>query len=128
MLTKDDFERAALDKPRMEKVTIPGIGEVFIRVLSARARDGFDASVFDGETRNVDNLSARLVVLCLCDETGKVLFPDARAGAATLGNMPTAIIEMLYNQCRALNGIGVANVAALAKNSAATTESDSSTA
>ena len=81
---------------RTERIEVPEMGDhCFLRVMSARVRDAYEESVFDGETRNTDNLGARLVVRCLCDESGELLFGDAKEGEEVLGNMPTTVIERL---------------------------------
>ena len=122
MLTKEDFEKAADQQAKVEKHQLTELhGECYLRVLNGRERDAYDASVFDGATRNVDNLSARLLAVCLCDDKGKPLFDNPTAGAAKIGRLPSPIVERLFNVARKLNGMGADNVEELAKNSDATT-------
>ena len=104
--------------PKVEKVEVTELGDhCFLRVMSAKNRDAYDASVFDGETRNVGNLSARLVARCLCDEDGKLIFDNRGLGEKTLGDAPTNVVEFLYHECRRVNGMGQKAVEEAAKNS-----------
>ncbi len=100
--------------------------DAYIRTLTAKERDAYDASIDDGVRRNVDNISARLVCLCLCDEAGKLLFPDAKEGAAAIGKWPTSIVEPLYHECRKLNRMGKDAVEEAAKNFSPTPDDSSS--
>lgn len=123
-LTREYFEGL---KQRVEKVACLNANDVAcIRTLTIRERDAYDASIDDGVRRNVDNISARLVCLCLCDEAGKLLFPDAKEGAAAIGKWPTSIVEPLYHECRKLNRMGKDAVEEAAKNFSPTPDDSSS--
>ena len=123
-----DRGRFVPSKTQVEKIDVPELEDCcFLAVLTAKERDGYDASVFNGVKRNIDNLSARLVVLCLCDEQGSRLFDNVVEGAKTLGEMPTTIIERLYLECRRINEMTPAAIEDAAKNSETTAGSSSST-
>ncbi len=115
VLKREDFEQM--------KCTVTEVGNLngndvaCIRVMSALTRDGYDASVNDGKRIDVKNLGARLVVLCLCDAEGTLLFDDPVKGAAVIGGWPTTVVEPLYHACVKLNGIGKKAIEEAAKNS-----------
>ena len=114
-LTRDSFDNV---KPTIERVAnLNGNEDAYIRILSASARDAYEASIDDGKRRDVSNLSARLVTLCLCDEHGELLFPNAQEGAAVIGSWPTSIVEPLFDACRTLNRMGPKAIEDAAKNS-----------
>ena len=85
--------------------------------MGARERDRYDNSVNDGERRDIDNIGARLVCLCLCDEAGELMFSDPVEGARAIGSWPTTVVEPLFHACRKLNRMGPAAVEEAAKNS-----------
>ena len=113
---------------RVEKVDVPELGDFcYLRVLTARERDAFDQSTGDPLTKKltVDNITARLVVLCLCNEKGVRLYNNGEA--SHVGDMPTTVIELLYNESRRINGMLPEAVEDAAKNSEETPDSSSST-
>ncbi len=127
-LTKVDFEAYRESKVRVKRVDVPELnGACFIRVLPARERDAYDTSINDGVHRDVTNCSARLVVLCLCDESGQPLFDDIAAGEQLLGDSFTLMVDPLFFECRSFNRIGGAALEEAVKNSEPTGESASST-
>ena len=114
MLTREEFERL---KPTIERIEIPELeDEVCIRTISAKARDAYDNSVNDGERRDFENIAARLVCLCLCDEAGEPFYPDAKEGATAVGEWGTSIVERLFYECRDLNMMGPRDLARAVKN------------
>ena len=125
-LTKEAF--SPTDATRIERIDVPELGDCcYLRVLSARDRDAYEVSMYDGETWKPDNLSARLLVLCLCDEDGVKLFDNAGEGAKVLGDMPGSLIKPLFQKCRDINGMGTEALEQAVKNSEGTTDSDSNT-
>ena len=93
MLNRDDILKVVdLD---VKTVEVPEWnGSVNVRGLTARERDSFEASI--GQSANLDNLRARLVVLCLVDEEGKRIFKDSDANA--LGAKNAQVVNKLF-QC-----------------------------
>ena len=101
---------------KVREVPVPELGEeVYIRLLEARERDAYDNSINDGERRNIENISARLVALCLCDAEGAPMF-GPQEGAAVIAKWPTPIVEPLFHECRKLNRMGKDAVEEAAKN------------
>ena len=113
-LTREQYEGFG---PTIEKVEIPELNDVAcIRALSARARDAYENSVDDGKQRDVANIGARLVCLCLCNEAGELIYPNATEGAVAVGEWSTLIVEPLFHACRKLNRMGKGAVEEAAKN------------
>jgi hypothetical protein len=123
-LTREDFERGIGELVQVKSVPIPELGgEAFVRMLRADSRDAFDRGLFDEEgNRTQENLGARLVCLCLCDEDGVLLYNEATPGATAslLGAWPTPIIERLFQAARNFNLMEKGAVEDAAKNSETT--------
>lgn len=113
-LTKDEILK--IDDVEIRQVSAWG-GHVHIRSITAKERDDFEASVNDGENRNLANMRARLVVKCLCDDAGNLLFDNEIAGAADLGKKSGLVLDRLFEVATALNGMSKKDVEELAGNS-----------
>lgn len=87
-------------------------GDVNVRGLTAKERDHFEASI--GMQSNLENLRARLVVLCLVDDEGKRIFKDSDATA--LGEKNAQAINQLFEVCRKMSGMTDADVEELEGN------------
>jgi hypothetical protein len=89
-------------------------GIVHVREMNAPDDNFYRASLFrvekdaSGKPQGVpqlDNLEVRLLVLCLCDGTGKLLYK--REDIATLGaSMPRRHAKQLFAQAERLNELG----------------------
>jgi hypothetical protein len=80
VLTREEI--FAAKDTKIEAVEIPEWGgTVYVRSMSGRSRDRFDASQFDPATgkaiARTDDFRARYAVLVVCDEAGNLLFTDA---------------------------------------------------
>lgn len=110
---------AAAGKKAPVAVAVPEWGgEVFLRVMTARERDAYEAEMCGqgGAGKiNYDNFRARLVARCLCDESGTRLFSDADIPA--LGESSAPVIRLLFDEAQRINGMTVAEVEDLRKNS-----------
>ncbi len=105
MLNKDDIlSKVDLDIKKV-KVKEWG-GTVGVRGLTARERDQFEASI--GSAANLDNLRARLVVLCLVNDEGQRLFEDA--DAILLGEKNAQVVNKLFDIARNMSGMSDADV------------------
>jgi len=125
MLDRGSFDALTC---RVEKVNVPEIGDsCYLRVMTARERDAYDMSQGDPLTRkvNLEHITARLLVRCLCDEEGERLYADDELDQ--IGNMPSTVTEPLFNECRRINGMTAAAVEDAVKNSEATPGDSSST-
>lgn len=108
------------DGHRRECVPVPEWGgDVYVRTMTGRERDRWESDALpeerDGKP-NLDNIRARLLVLTLCDETGKRLF--AAEDAAALGEQPADVLDRLYDAARKLNRLTTDSEKELEKNSA----------
>ncbi len=104
-----------------ETVAVPEWGgEVLVRGLSGRERDGFEASVLEmrGQDTKVNliNLRAKLVAHCVIDaETGRRLFGDA--DIAALGDKSALALQRVFDVAQRLSGLSRSDVEELAKKS-----------
>lgn len=104
MALNRDAIMAAQDLPR-ESVEVPEWGgSVTIRALPAIEWDAFEASTGLGETRNLANIRARLVGLCLIDDDGKRLF-KTDAEIVELGKKSARVLSRLFDRCKAINAV-----------------------
>lgn len=78
----------------------------YLKPLISADRDAFEASVVgvDGK-RDLYNLRARLVALCLCDEDGKVL-----GTAKQIGLLRADLVGELFTEVRHMNGMDADDV------------------
>lgn len=93
-----------------ESIDVPQFGgEVWIRGLSGKERDKFEATTIiqkkNGIVRNLQNVRARLLVLVLtAEKDGKLLFtPD---DADELGELPGKLLAPLFEIAQNLSGFG----------------------
>lgn len=78
----------------------------YLRPLRSADRDNFEASVVgtDGK-RDLRNLRARLVSLCLCNEDGEPI-----ATADQIGALRADLVGALFDEVRHLNGMDAEDV------------------
>jgi hypothetical protein len=117
MLTKDSILQA--NDLVMELVRVPmWDGEVYIRVMTAAARDRFDKGNIiktdDGFEANFDNLRARLVTLTACDDKGNPLFDES--DASQLGLKSGEAVDLLAQVARRINKLDKKDVEESIKN------------
>lgn len=115
ILNKEDILKASDFKSVEVEIKEWG-GSVFVRTMSGFERDEFEASVI-GKNGSVNhkNIRAKLLVRCICDESGKLLFSEH--DITTLGQKSSKAIDRLFSIAQALNGIGDKEVEELLKNS-----------
>ena len=105
---------------RIEKVEVPEWGGcVYIKSLSGKERDAFEASMFEGRGKNrkenLANLRARLLVRVLVDKSGKRIFQESDANA--LGNKNAQALDRCFTKARELSGMTEEDVEEMVKNS-----------
>jgi hypothetical protein len=111
MITRDSI-LSTTDLNR-EPVPVPEWGgDVFVRTMTGRERDAFEASCNGGA--DMDNIRARLLVRCLCDEHGNRLFTDGDTEA--LGNTPAAPLVRLFAVAQRINKLSKQDFDELSKN------------
>ena len=115
--------QASRSKRVVEAVATPewadADGSVFVRTLSAKERDQWEAEIVkDPKKRDLSNLRAKFVALCVCDKTGELTFVPVDAG--WLGDESAAVIDRLWDAGRKLSGITDEDDEEMVKNLSAT--------
>lgn len=132
MASKKYLNRAeifAQDDLKYEDVQIPEWGGAWVRVrsMSASERDRFEAGMVRGRgrntTTNLENMRARLCLLCMVDESGARMFEEE--DTFPLGGKSAAALDRIFTVARRLNGLGDADVEELTKNSNGDLKDDS---
>jgi hypothetical protein len=112
-----------------EEVFVPQWGgSVFVRTLSGRERDEFEASTVkmkNGKQEpDMANFRARFVALCVVDDNGQRLF-KTRAEIDMLGSKSVAALQLLFNKAQELNSLTEDDVEELTSNFEEAPEEDS---
>lgn len=115
VLGADDLERATVEVPEWGKDAEGNPACVMIRMIMAKERDAFEASMNNGTDRNLANLRARLCALCIVDADGARLFRD-EADIKSLGEKSAKAVDRIFDACRKLNGMTNDEVEELEKN------------
>ncbi len=122
-------EILAQDDLKTEDVQIPEWGDAWVRVrtLNGSERDHWEASIVQQKgktvTRNVENIRARLCLLCLIDEDGNRLFDDG--DMFPLGGKSASALDRIFTVAARLNGLRDSDVEELAGESSAAQNGDS---
>ena len=117
LLTRDDI--ANVDDRQYDEVEVPEWGgSVRVRGMSGTERDAYEASILEqrGNDRRVNlaNARAKLVVRCLVDEGGQLMFtPD---DVRLLGRKSAKALERVFDKARELSGMSEDDVAKLTEN------------
>ena len=94
---------------------------VKVRTLNASERDHFEAGTVQRNgkktTTNLENIRARLCLLCLVDENGERLFQEE--DTYPLGGKSAAALDRIFTVAQRLNGLRDEDVEELAGNSPA---------
>lgn len=127
-LTRDAIIQA--DDRKMERVDVPEWGgHVFVRSLTGRERDAFEADINKPSRKgkgenNFDNFRAKFVALCMVDEDGQQLF-KTRQEIAMLGSKSVAALQRVFNKAQELNGMSDEDVEDLTEDFDQVPEEDS---
>lgn len=97
-----------------EMVTVPGVGEVEIRGLTAAGRDEWEQRIVSARGKTVRNIRASLVALCVYAD-GKPVFTSGDIEA--IGELPAQIVDRLYDVASRLSGLGAKDQEELEGNS-----------
>jgi hypothetical protein len=95
--------------PKPVRVEVPTLdGAVYVRMLTAAEKDRFEAAsvrYVDGKAEAcLENVRARLVGLCACNEGGGRLFTDDDVDS--LGDLPASLIDPIFEAAQKVNGMG----------------------
>jgi len=111
-------EILAIDDLKYEDIEIPEWGGAWVRVrsLNASERDHFEASTVQRNgkrvTTNLENIRARLCLLCMVDEEGNRLFDEG--DTFPLGGKSAAALDRIFTVAQRLNGLRDEDVQELA--------------
>ncbi|WP_461365749.1 hypothetical protein [Candidatus Darwinibacter acetoxidans] len=112
ILKADDIEVRELEVPEWG-------GSVYVRGMTGRERDQFEAGIVKQKGRNTEinmkNARAKLVVLCTVDENGKRIFGDA--DIALLADKSAKALDRIFSVAQELSGISKDDMEELTKNS-----------
>ena len=112
ILAKDDLKTEDLFVPEWD-------AWVKVRTLNASERDWFEASTVQRNgkkvTTNLQNIRARLCLLCIVGENGERLFEQE--DEFPLGGKSAAALDRIFTVAQRLNGLRDEDVDELAKNS-----------
>lgn len=116
LLTRENI--LAADDLGRELVSVPEWGgDVYVRGLTGKERDAFEAGMIDqrgkSQTVNLQNIRAKLAGLSICDENGKRIFTDA--DLAALAGKSAVALNRVFEVARRLSGLGDDDVKELAK-------------
>jgi len=109
---------------RVEPVPVPEWNTtLYVRSITAKEQDAWSAETVKQKQENRANFQASFLVLCMCDESGALLF--SRKDADALGNKSAGALNRLFNVASRLNGLSSEDVRELEKNSVTTQDEDS---
>lgn len=116
-LSRDDILMAS--DLQEEDVDVPEWGgTVRVRGLSGAERDRFESSVVEMHGKKVvvksENMRAKLVALCVVDESGGRVFSDRDVEA--LGQKSASALQRVFEAAQRLSGLTEADVEELEKN------------
>lgn len=102
ILNADDMEYETVDVPKWG-------GEITLKTLTGTVRDKFEASMIatsksGQQTQNLDNLRARLIVLCAIDRDDNDLPIFQPEDIKALGKKSAASLDLVFSAAQKLNG------------------------
>lgn len=107
---------AAKKPPKMEEVDIPDLGTVFVKVMSSRERDKWEE--FNSKNGVFKSFRPRLMIATVCNADGSPMFTDAEL--PELGELPSTVVDPIWEVAKRINGLTPDDVKALEKNSGKT--------
>jgi len=104
------------DDLKLTEVQIPEWGgSVFVKPLTSKQKDQYEASLIDKKGNPVyKNIRARLAVMCVVSDKGEQLFTDVDIEA--LGNKSGAALSRIFNVVLEKNNITEEDLGDLEKN------------
>lgn len=114
MALKDDIFSQI--RRQTERVEVPEWQtEVWVREMTAAERDAYEQAQIgpDGKP-NMDNARAKLLVRCLADQAGELIF--SAADAEKLGEAQGTVLTRLFLVASRLNGLSESEIKDAAKN------------
>lgn len=109
ILTADDMEYQDVDVPEWG-------GTVRVSMMSGRARDRYEASLYkdQGTETTYDNLRARYLSFCVVNEAGDLIF--SISDLEDLGRKSSMALDRVFTAATILNGTSSEGIEEVAKN------------
>jgi hypothetical protein len=98
-------------------------GSVCVKTITAKDQDVWSAEVAKQKKESRANFQASFLVMCICDESGTLLF--SRSDADALGNKSAGALNRIFNVASRINGLSESDVKELEKNSVTVQGEDS---
>lgn len=111
---------------KLVKLAVPEWGgDVYLRPLTGKGRDAYDAGIYDVNTKKLrsENIRARLVLLTACDDKGALLFTEADIEA--LGGKSGKALDRIFTAAQSLNAVTDTAMSDVEGNSGAAQSGDS---
>jgi hypothetical protein len=116
MLLSREQILAAKDQ-EVKKISVPEWGgEVYIRPMSSRDRDKYEAEIIAMRSSGkiYENLRARLAVRSVCDSDGNLIFKDE--DVELVGSKGAAALNRIFSAASKLNDFSSQDIKELEKN------------
>ena len=111
----DVTEFLAAGRIEVQRVPVPELGgAVYLRGLTAYEFEEYE-KVLSRQKDDVVNARARLLTMCLCDSTGKLLF--SHHDIKRIGGLPAAVVLRLFLAARKLSKLDEDGIKELVGNS-----------
>jgi hypothetical protein len=112
---RERFRERAIRAPKFEPVTLPEIGTVFVKQLTAGEKDAWECTWT--KTPSGENMVTRagIVIHACCDEQGVRIFDDDDVGM--INEMSPAFVDPILKAFSKINILDDEDRAAIAKNS-----------
>lgn len=130
MLTAEAIEK--IEDFELRRVEVPEWrGHVYVRSLTAGARDKFVALCIDQKTGSVrtdmQNVTATLLAMTVCDAKGRLLYQSFEQGRGVFAAKSAAACSLLFDVATELNKLTERDIEELVTDFPATTSGDSGT-
>lgn len=113
---KDNIIAAGKKSVKANLTPVKAFGEdAFIKEMSGKERDAFEAFTYMNGKPNYDRFRARLLARTLCDSEGNLIFAENDVDA--LADLPSGELVRLFAIASKVNGLTKDDVDELAKNS-----------
>lgn len=113
MLSRDQILQAADNGATAVDVPEWG-GSVYVRIMSGRERDAFEAQMIASKDRSMENFRAKMAAVCVCDDQGKRIFSDQDVEA--LGAKSSTALQRIFDAALRINRMAPGDVEELRKN------------
>lgn len=107
VLTAEDILNAK--DIQLERVPVPEWGgDVFVKATNGKEFSDLQAQIIErkgnNQRVNLENIQAKLVAICVCDESGERLFNQKQVGL--LAEKSSAALQRVFKVAQRLSGLG----------------------